>query len=90
MKTKPKLIVCALIFVAGGIGNLFFSSILHGLLTRKIDTMQFIPLGECIGSLVSSRQHFLMFLCLQGFILVLAVFYFLRACLKCFKIAETI
>ena len=77
MKTKLKIIVCALIFVADGIGNIFFSSILHGLLTRQIDTMRLIPFGECISSLASSRQHFLMFVCLQGFILVLAVFYFL-------------
>lgn len=77
MKTKPKLIVCALIFVAGGIGNIFFSSILHGLLSRQIETMRFIPLSECISSLTSSKQHFLMFVCLQGFILILSVMYFL-------------
>ena len=38
MKTKTKLLVCALIFFAGGVINLFFSTALHGLLTAERTT----------------------------------------------------
>ncbi len=76
MKTKPKLIICALIFFAGGLINIFFSSALHGLLTRKMTRLTILPIGECIVSIFSSRQHLMLFLCLQGFMLILAVMYF--------------
>ena len=77
MKTKPKLIVCAFIFLFGGVLNLFFSAAVHGLLTHKISTLTFFPVGECLSSLVSSRQHLLLFLCIQGFFLILSVMFFL-------------
>ena len=76
MKKKQKLIICSLIFVAGGIGNIFFSSILHGMLSRQITTVQLIPLADCINSLSANRQHLMMFLCLQGFITILAAFFY--------------
>ena len=77
MKTKPKLLVCALIFFAGGFVNLFFSTALHGLLTRQITRLSLLPIGECLESLTSSRQHLMLYLCLQGFSLILAVMFFL-------------
>lgn len=49
MKTKPKLLVCALIFFAGGVINLFFSTALHGLLTRQITRLSFLPMGGLPG-----------------------------------------
>ena len=76
MKTKPKLVICALIFFIGGMLNLFFSTALDGLLSHKITKLSFPPLTECLSSLVSSRQHFLLFLCIQGFFLLLAVLFF--------------
>ena len=77
MKTKPKLLVCALIFFGGGFLNLFFSAALHGLLTREITRLTIIPLGECLAGLVSSHQHLMLFLCLQGFVSILALMFFL-------------
>ena len=76
MKTKPKLIICVLIFFAGGFFNIFFSTALHGLLTREMTKLSFIPISKCIISIFSSPQHFMLFLCLQGFMLILAVMYF--------------
>ena len=61
MKTKPKLMVCALIFVSGAILNLFFSTAVHGLLTREITRLSLLPIGDCLASLFSNRQH-MMFL----------------------------
>ena len=77
MKTTQKLIICSILFLIGGLVNLYFSTAVHGLLTRKITVLKLIPIGECFGSLISSRQHFLLFLCLQGFVLVLSVMFFL-------------
>lgn len=36
-----------------------------------------LPIGECLASLFSSRQHLMLYLCLQGFVCVLAVMFFL-------------
>ncbi len=77
MKTKPKLMICALIFFAGGFINIFFSSALHGLLTKKMTKLTILPIGECIVSIFSSRQHFMLFLCWQGFMSILAVMFYL-------------
>jgi hypothetical protein len=76
MKTKPKLILCALIFAVGGIANLFFSTALHELLLRRMTVLKLLPIGQCLTSLFTSRQHFLLFLCLQGFVLVLSLLFF--------------
>ena len=77
MKTKPKLIVCALIFVLGGVLNLFFSTALHNILSGQMRSLQFYGIAECIKSIVTNKQHFLMFLCSQGFVAILAVVFFL-------------
>lgn len=76
MKTKPKLMVCALIFGSGTIFNLFFSVVVHGLLTREITRLSLLPIGECLHSLFTNRQHMMLYLCLQGFVSVLAVLFF--------------
>ncbi len=55
-ETKPKLMVCALIFVSGAILNLFFSTAVHGLLTREITRLSLLPIGDCLASLFSNRQ----------------------------------
>mgnify|MGYP007007335882 CR=1 FL=1 len=43
MRTKGKLLVCGLIFVSGAVLNLFFSTAVHGLLTRKITRLSLLP-----------------------------------------------
>ena len=77
MERKPKLIICVLIFFAGGIFNLFFSATLHGLLTREMTRLTILPFGLCVSSLFTNRQHLMLFLCLQGFILILALLFYL-------------
>ena len=76
MKAKQKLIVCALIFLGGSIFSLFFSTALHGLLTREMTVLTFAPPAVCVASILSSRQHAMLFLCLEGFMAILAVFYY--------------
>lgn len=77
MKREPKLIICLLIFIIGVFFNLFFSTALHLLLSRQMTVLKLLPMGECVNSLFASRQHMMLFLCLQGFALVMAImFYF--------------
>lgn len=77
MKTKQKLIVCAIIFLTGSVVSLFFSTALHGLLSHEMRVLTLKPPGECVASLLASRQHAMLFLYMEGFMLILAVFYFL-------------
>lgn len=77
MKIKAKLTICALIFLVGGFINIFFSTALHGLLSREMTVLKLLSLGECLAGILSSRQHLMLFLCLQGFMLILAMMFFL-------------
>ena len=76
MKTKSKLFIPLLIFIGGAIVNLFFSTALVSLLSHRLPRLTILPIEYCIESLVTSRQHFLLFLCIQGFFLLLAVLYY--------------
>ena len=76
MKTKPKLMICILIFLGGGVLNLFFSAALHGLLSGQDTFLTLLPVADCLKSLVTEKRHFLLFLCIQGFFLILAILFF--------------
>jgi type IV secretion system protein VirD4 len=77
MKTREKIIICSLLFVVGGVVNIFFSTALHLILSRQSNVLHLAPLGECLSSIAGSRQHFILFLCLQGFITILSLMFFL-------------
>jgi hypothetical protein len=77
MKTKPKLAICAIIFVIGAVANVFFSAALHNILIGQMGTLEMPGFFESVGSMAASRQHFMLYLCSQGFILILAVAFFL-------------
>lgn len=71
-----RLFVALLIVIPGSIFNIFFSSALHLKLSRQINTLMMIPIAQCISSIVTEKQHTVLFLCLQGFILLLSTLYF--------------
>ena len=75
MKIKPKPILFTVIFLLGGLFNLFFSTSIHRLLTRNVATLKFLPITVCFQSLVSSKQHLTLFLLIQGFFLLAAVLF---------------
>jgi len=77
LKTKPKLIICGIIFFVGAIANVFFSTALHNILAGQMNTLEFAGFFECIGSITANRQHFMLFLCSQGFVLILALAFYL-------------
>lgn len=40
-------------------------------------TLKWISFNECLNSLFQNQQHMLLFLCLQGFVLLIAVYFYL-------------
>lgn len=74
---KQKLIISALIFLVGLWMNIYFSANLHFLLSKQMDVLSLIPIKDCITSMATSKAHLLLFLCIQGFILLFAVFYYI-------------
>jgi type IV secretion system protein VirD4 len=77
VKTREKIIVCSILFVVGGVVNIFFSTALHQILSRQSSVLRLAPLSECLSSIAGSRQHFILFLCLQGFVVILSLMFFL-------------
>lgn len=76
VKTKQKLLLCTLLFVFGVIFNLFFTTALHGVLSGTTRTLAFPSFGQSLASLSTHKAHLMLFLCLQGIILLLAVLFF--------------
>lgn len=74
---RKKLLISLLIFIIGTGMSILFSTNLHWLLSGQMDTLSLIALNDCIKSLSASKQHWLLFLCLQGFVILFAVFYFI-------------
>lgn len=73
---RRKLIISLLIFMTGLIVNIYFSSALHLILSRQIKVLKIIPIGECILSIITVKQHMVLFLCFQGFVALMGIFYF--------------
>lgn len=77
MRTKQKLIICFIFFMVGAVINIFFSMTVHGILSGQIGSLKLFTINECLRSIFMIRQHLILFLCFQGFILLMAVIYFL-------------
>ncbi|PKM56021.1 MAG: conjugal transfer protein TraG [Firmicutes bacterium HGW-Firmicutes-5] len=78
MKYKQlKLMISALIFLVGLWMNIYFSTNLHFLLSRKMDVLSFIPMKSCFESMAASGQHLSLFLYLQGFVLLCSIYFYL-------------
>lgn len=73
---KKKLLISLLILVSGLLFNLYFSTIIHYLLTKEMTTLSVPNLKNCIQSMAVSRRHLLLFLCLDGFAALFSIFYF--------------
>lgn len=76
MKTREKIIIGSILFVVGGIVNIFFSTAIHQILSRQSNVLRLMSLAECLSSIDGSRQRLFLFFCLQGFIAILAVMFF--------------
>jgi hypothetical protein len=76
VKTKQKLLLCTLLITIGSIFNLFFSTVLHGALSDSTSTLTVPSLNTSVSSLITSRVQFLLFLCFQGFTLLMSALFF--------------
>jgi type IV secretion system protein VirD4 len=76
MDKKKKLILSSMIFLLGSISNMILTMNLHLLLKREIRIIKLFKTQEIIKSLVSSKEHLLLFLLFEAVILLIAVFYF--------------
>ena len=72
---RNKLLVSLLIFITGLIANIYFSLALHLILSRQMRALKLLSIGECITSIVTVQQHMILFLCIQGFVALLSIFY---------------
>jgi len=65
-----------LIFLVGLWLNIHFSTTLHFALTDRFDTLRWISIEECFVSLRTDVTHRYLFMCLQGFVLISSVYYY--------------
>ena len=72
---RKKLLIALLIFITGFIANIYFSSGLHLILSKEMRTLKLLPIEECIRSIITVKQHMVLFLCLQGFAALLGILY---------------
>lgn len=73
MKTRTKIILTAVIFIIGSTISLFFTATMSEILSKETTTLRFIPPGECIAKMAADRKSLLLFLCLDGFFLMLCI-----------------
>lgn len=77
MKSKKKKLLISLLIVVGGLlFNAYFSTTVHLLLTKKITTLAISNFKYCLTSMASSKEHLMLFLCLNGFVVSFAIFFF--------------
>lgn len=74
---KRQFIVAGVAAALGTITNVYLSTLLHLILQTK--SLRFLDSGlpnlqDCIVSIVSVKAHLMLFLCLEGFIFLFAVF----------------
>lgn len=71
---NKKMLISMLVLVVGIISNIYFSTIMHLLLSNQNELLSKVNLKYCIKSIASSEEHLVLFLCLNGFILLFAIF----------------
>lgn len=77
MTLKPKLWLALLFITLGAIFNLFFTTVLHNLLSGTTKTLTFPSLNHSLNSLLHTKAHIMMYLCFQGIVMVLSNLFFI-------------
>lgn len=67
---KRKLIVAAAVFVAALFVNLYFSTILHQLMSNSFDGIKTISFEDCMRSIAANNSHRTIFLSVQIFVVL--------------------
>jgi len=74
---KKKFFISLLIFITGLLVNVYFSTAVHFVLSGQIKALSPPRFNNCIQGIASDESHRMLFLCFQGFILLLAVFFYI-------------
>ena len=78
MKKKEKLILSVILLAVGTILNLFFTAALHGLMSRRYDTLTLVPFFRCLSGLFMERRQLLLFLSFEGFLVLCCILFWVQ------------
>ena len=78
MKKKEKLILSAIVLAVGTVLNLFFTAALHGLMSRRYDTLTLVPFFQCLSGLFTERRQLLLFLSFEGFLALCCILFWVQ------------
>lgn len=70
---KNKLYAGTIVFIVLSIGNIFFSFLLHNILSGIRFDITKLKFNECLHSIAANVQHLRLFLCIEAFILLFVV-----------------
>jgi len=73
---NQKILIATLIFLVGLWMNIYFSTNLHFILSKQTETLSLVSLSAATYSMMSSKAHLSLFLYMQGFITLFALFYY--------------
>lgn len=78
MTKKEKIIFSSIVIIVGTLFNIFFTTSINGLLSGDNKTMVLYSFGECLSSIISNRQHGLLFLSSEGFMVLCCLVFFIQ------------
>ncbi len=78
MTKKEKIIIASVIIGFGTIFNIFFTATLHSLLSDTSDKLTLIPLWECLVGICTIKQHSMLFLSFEGFLILCCLVFFVQ------------
>lgn len=73
MKTRTKLILSCFIMLLGSIFSLFFTASMNEILAKQSNVLRIIPFNDCITMIAADKKCLLLFLCFEGFFLMLCL-----------------
>ena len=75
MKMKTKIILTVIIFILGSVFSLFLTASLSEVLAGETAALRLVPPGEFIAKLANDRQSLMMYLCFDGFFMMLGLLF---------------
>ena len=67
---KRKSIVGVFVLILFTVINLYFSTILHGLLGKTFTGINSLSFGGCFDSIINNQKHFILFISIEIFIML--------------------
>nr|WP_243641187.1 TRAG family protein [Xylanivirga thermophila] len=70
-----KVLIAIMLFMFGTISNLFFSTFLHQILSKKAELSMIPSLNVCIDSMKTAKNHFKLFILFELIIFLIGIFF---------------